>query len=109
MPDAHASTDAAYPHAEAPGGLPIVEKPLRAMHLAQAFPAEHGAAASHVKREVAAQVLDRRAHASGWVDHAVVCARRRHLLLSGRRPRENRREPHLLAARRALGGPQPPP
>jgi len=89
--------------AEAPGRLPIVEKPLRAMHLAQALPAEHGAAASHVKREIAAEVLDRRSHASRGVERRRGRARRRHVRLAGRRAASSRREARLVAGWHRFG------
>ena len=103
MSDAYPSIDAAYPHAESPGDLPIIEKPLRAVHLAQAFPAEHGAAVSHVKREIAAQILDRRSHTYRGADRAVIHARRRHVRLAGRRSRVARREPRIIARRHRFG------
>src|SRR5712691_4070249 len=107
MSDAQPSIDAAHPHAQSPGSLPVVEKPLRAMHLAQAFRAEHRAAASHVKREIAAHILDRRGHASRGADRAVVRARGRRVRLAGPRPRIARREARVVVMRYRFGARHP--
>ncbi len=99
MPDPYPPVDAAHPHAESPGVLPVVEQPLRAMHLAQALLAQQRAPAPHVEREVAPHVLDRRGHAARRAHRAVIHPRRRHVGAAGLRPRVAGSERRLVALR----------